>query len=169
MILILSTALLLLCTSNVQGNSAYRPKIPNGDKSPGNCYAWGHQNCGGGGGDPRWGTTVVATASWSQAVCLEDDDTDTFTNGEEVGDACCYGWSSGTVDASRGVASSGGTDGRISNPRNVASTPVYTNLFGTGTDIKKFREAVPESFAITSATRSVSSHTSWSSGAIYFL
>ena len=161
------TTLLLLCASNVQGRSTYRNKVPNGEKSPGGCSAWGHQNCNG--GSSKFGTNDVGShdspSTWkpandgtSSTACKADADDDGFTNGEELGDACCY-WSSGVVDA-RGVASSGASDTRISNPRDgtVGSQPVYNNLFGTGTDIKLFRTAKPESFAITSATRSVSSH-----------
>ena len=161
--LLLSTAL-LLCASTVQGHSSYRNKVPNGLKKPGNCDGWGHSSCSGGQNWPGSSTvgsknsasTWGPTGATSSTHCKSDDDGDNFWNGEELGDACCY-WSSGDVDA-RGVLSSGGTDTRISNPRNVNSIPVYNNLFGSGTDIKLFRTAVPESFDITEATRSVSSH-----------
>ena len=101
--------------------------------------------------------TDVGEKTYSTAICLADVDTDGYSNGEELGDACCYGWTSGNVDAAKGVSSTGGTDTRISNPRDGSSMPTTWSEgpITTGADIKKFRTASPEAFAVTTAARDV--------------
>ena len=139
----------------VNAHSGYEIKVPNGDQSPGNCQAWGHTNCGGGGA--RWAaSTVVGANTWGVTSCKTDSDGDGYYNGEEVGDACCYGWSSGTVDSTKGYASTGASDPKIGNPRNSGSTPTWSSGLPTGTDIKLYHTTTPGAFTITSAVRSVS-------------
>ena len=152
----LNVIFLLLLPLVVNAHSSYQAKSPNGNKSPGNSKGttWGHSD---GSGSSRIGTTVVGTGTYSTAICLADADTDGYSNGEELGDACCY-WTSGDVDATRGALSSGGTDTRISNPRLADSTPTWSTApINTGADIKKFRTANPEAeaFTVTSAARDV--------------
>ena len=150
--------LLFLTLTTVHSKSEYRDKVPNGKNSPGNCYAWGHTNNCGSGQSPgnSQGNGVLAGATWSTSTCKADPDGDGYTNGEELGDACCYGWTANSVDASKGVASTGASDGRISNPRVKLSIPAWSasDLFGDG-DIKKYHTAQPGAFTITTATRSV--------------
>jgi len=101
--------------------SSFRTKVPNGDSSPGNCYAWGHSNCGGGGSRWSGSSNVAAWSGWTSSACTTDSDGDGWSNGDELGDACCtWTWGAG---APPDLDSSGGSDGRISNPRNPASTP----------------------------------------------
>ena len=152
---------LLLLPLVVNARGEYRAKVPNGVNSPGNCDGWGHTNCNGGGSqrDKTGGRTAVVGASgtWTDTQCLADSDLDGYNNGEELGDACCYGWTSGNVDAAKGVSSTGGTDTRISNPRDGSSMPTTWSEgpITTGADIKKFRTASPEAFAVTTAARDV--------------
>eukprot|EP00966_Prymnesium_polylepis_P028801 667683-Prymnesium_polylepis.1 len=114
--------MLVLATAIAVGYSSYRTTVPNGDSSPGNCYAWGHTNCGGGGS--RWsGSTVAGWSGWTLSACMADSDGDGWSNGDELGDACCS-WSSGVTPD---LDSTGGSDGRISNPRNPASTPTTSD------------------------------------------
>ena len=155
--------LLFLTLTTVHSHSEYRDKVPNGKNSPGNCYAWGHtNNCGSGQNQGNsQGNGVLAGATWSISTCKADPDGDEYTNGEELGNACCYGWevnaNSDNVDTSKGVTSAGPSDGRISNPRIIGSTPVWlaSDLFGGDGDIKKYHTAQPGAFTITTATRSV--------------
>ena len=143
---------LLLLPLVVNAHSRYKAKSPNGDKSPGGSDKWGHAN----GGSANQGTAVTKDGPYNTAICLADSDTDEYSNGEELGDACCYGWTSGNVDATKGALSSGGTDARISNPRLVSSKPTWSTApINTGEDIKKYHTADPESFTVTSAERSV--------------
>ena len=156
---VLVAILVLVAVQHVQhadAHSQYREKVPNGGSSPGNCYAWGHTGCGTGGNN--WGgSTVVATGTYDTSKCTADPDGDGFTTGEELGDACCYGWTSGTVDNTKGVVSLGGSDARISNPRNPASRPVWASNIGTSSsqDIHKYTSAAPGTFTVSSAQRSV--------------
>jgi hypothetical protein len=161
--------LLFLTLTTVHSHGTYRAKVPNGMDSPGGCSAWGHNwkqpstTCTAESGGSSIGSTVIGgSGSWTTSTCKADPDEDGYTNGEELGDACCYGWTAGTVnnptvvDASKGVASTGASDGRISNPRILGSTPAWlaSDLFGDG-DIKKYHTAQPGAFTITTATRSV--------------
>ena len=149
--------LLFLTLTMVHSKSAYRAKVPNGIKSPGGCSAWGHSTCSSGSSSTVHGSTVIGeSGSWTTSTCKADPDGDEYWNGEELGDACCYGWTANSVDASKGVASTGASDGRISNPRILGSTPTWlaSDLFGDG-DIKKYHTAQPGAFTITTATRSV--------------
>ena len=154
--------LLFLTLTMVHSKSAYRAKVPNGIKSPGGCSAWGHSTCSSGSDSTVHGSTVIGeSGSWTTSTCKADPDDDGYTNGEELGDACCYGWTananSDNVDTSKGVTSAGPSDGRISNPRILGSTPVWlaSDLFGGDGDIKKYHTAQPGAFTITTATRSV--------------
>ena len=153
---VLVAILVLVAVQHADAHSQYREKVPNGGSSPGNCNAWGHTGCGSGGNN--WGgSTVVATGTYDTSKCTADPDGDGFTTGEELGDACCYGWTSGTVDNTKGVVSLGGSDARISNPRNPASTPVWASNIGTSSsqDIHKYTSAAPGTFTVSSAQRSV--------------
>eukprot|EP00966_Prymnesium_polylepis_P012076 277349-Prymnesium_polylepis.1 len=111
-----------LATALAVGYPNFRTRVPNGGSSPGGCNAWGHTNCGGGG--PRWsGSTVAAWSGWTTSACTADSDGDGWSNGDELGDACCI-WSSATTPD---LDSTGGADTRISNPRNPASTPTISD------------------------------------------
>ena len=155
----------LFTWATVHSYSSYRAKVPNGVNSPGNCYAWGHTNCASGGGSTK-GSKVLAGATWSISTCKADPDGDGYWNGEELGDACCYGWAKNSnadnVDNVKGVNSNGGSDTRISNPRvfgnvgNATKVPIWSaaELFNDG-DIRKYHTAQPGAFTITTATRSV--------------
>ena len=156
--------LLFLTLTTVHSHGTYRAKVPNGMDSPGGCSAWGHNwkqpstTCTAESGGSSIGSTVIGeSGSWTTSTCKADPDDDGYTNGEELGDACCYGWTANSVDASKGVASTGASDGRISNPRVKLSIPVWSasDLFGGDGDISKYHTAQPGAFTITTATRSV--------------
>ena len=150
--------LLVLTLTTVHSRGIYRAQVPNGINSPGGCDAWGHSTCSTGSNPTVHGSRVIGSSggSWTTSTCKADPDDDEYTNGEELGDACCYGWTANSVDASKGVASTGASDGRISNPRVKLSIPVWSasDLFGD-VDIKKYHTAQPGAFTITTATRSV--------------
>ena len=161
--------LLFLTLTTVHSYGRYRAKVPNGMDSPGGCVAWGHNlktdaTCTAESGGSTIGSTVIGeSGSWTTSTCKADPDEDGYWNGEELGDACCYGWTAGTVadptvvDGSKGVTSTGASDGRISNPRVKLSIPVWSasDLFGGDGDISKYHTAQPGAFTITTATRSV--------------
>lgn len=149
--------LLFLTLTTVHSHETYRDKVPNGKNSPGGCDAWGHSTCTSGSSGSVHGSRVIgASGSWTLDKCKEDSDGDLYSNGEELGDACCYGWTANSVDTSKGVTSTGAADGRISNPRLSGSTPTWSasDLFNDG-DIGKYHTAQPGAFTITTATRSV--------------
>lgn len=151
-------AILFYCgsiLSIVKALPSYLAKIPNAENLPGT-PAIGHVNGQGGGARNEFGHDFAnAGYQWTQALCQADSDGDGLSNGQELGDPCCF-WEDGGAALNtslivQGISHPGLRESRSTNVDLVDPTceEVMTSTTSRTDDVTVIKEESREDFVST--------------------